>query len=145
MLLGPLSSAVKLYLSLQQWWGEEKKHSPFNMFVREFSEILAVFIVHCHTISFLCPVVCFQFSFFLFPFRCLQRQQFFLGALSVWWVGVGHYCPRVLFPNLKGLFHVVKCMSKSLLMYLLAPQEEEAHTVISEARSSQRKSPSQKM
>lgn len=55
------------------------------------------------------PVVCFHFS--LSCFQCLQRQQFFLGALSVWWVGMDYYCPSVLFPNLKGLFLLVACFS----------------------------------
>lgn len=79
---------------------KERKHICLGTFAVLFTITLSHVFV---------PVVCFHFS--LSCFQCLQRQQFFLGALSVWWVGMDYYCPNVLFPNLKGLFLLVACFS----------------------------------
>lgn len=61
----------------------------------------------CGVISFFT----FLFSnFFLFTFFFFfsQRQQFFLGALWVRWVGMDYYCPSVLFLALKVTFLLAK-------------------------------------
>lgn len=71
------------------------------------SSLLTVFT--CLPSHYLLSVGCGVFSFFtfFFSFHGFQRQQFFLGALSAWWVWMDRYRPSLLFPYLKGLFLLV--------------------------------------
>lgn len=105
VLLAPLNHVVKLWLQVLTcpnilWITSANNHFPYPKKERKLSKstwrgtlswalFLAVLLVYYHTVSCLCPSSVFSFFTFFFPFQCFQRQQFFLGSLSVGWVGDG--------------------------------------------------------